>query len=1180
MGVPLNFINVGVWNIHGLFVKINNFKLNKLDDSEFLKRLKQFEILCLQEIHCGQSDTQSLSVKGYKLFPFHRQISNNNRYYGGSLLFVKDEIRDGVKIIQTLGGDKIWIRLKKEFFNLERDIFLCFVYAPPESSTYAKNLDYDILEKLELEISTHSSMGNIIIAGDFNAKTGTECDYVSDIDDQHSPVNGNPLYPFDKPIRRNNRDKHGVDMQGQRLLNLCKNTQIRLLNGRTQGDRMGEFTRFPLSLRESPSTIDYIAVDTSIMNKIKTFSILHHMGLSDHDCLMASINTQGFNIPAIDHTTVIKEKVFKHATSEEFLCKIRSPVGQEKIKAFFNQYSQANATVLENMSGDLVDTLLPFTKGFASGEKRKKTRKRKQEKSKIPWYSSECRKLKCALNRAVKDFKRNTFCRATREKMFSLKKRFKNKCKESERKCRNKLLAKLLSIEEHKPTEFWNLVKKIKNWGKSQIKPENNIDPKDWLNHFQDLLNEGEDPPDHFKEDLHKLESEPTFSELDYRISVDELDKSMKRLNKKSAPGPDKISGNLLFVGKGDLQQILLLFLNKLFSHAFQPHSHSLNFLLPIFKKGEIWMPDNYRGIAIGSALAKIFEIILLGRLEEKIYEKHPISINQIGFKKGHRTSDHIFVLKTIIDKIVKNNKKKLFVAFIDFRKAYDRVNRTLLFLKLQKIGIKGLFYRNIKNLSSNVSYLVKCHGGFLEEIFSKYGLKQGGVISALLFNLYIDDLKDIFDDTCDPIHLFNKPLSHLLYADDLALISTTQCGLNKCLEKLHTFTKTWQLELNISKCKVIVFNCYGKILKGMKFIFNNLQLEIVKSYCYLGLDFISSGSFRTARSNLVEKAHKALAPISSLVAQFNIPSDKALYLFNTMIRPIVMYNSENLSHLTEHQINTMYENKNSLLFYANNTYPNRLQQKFLKFILGVKRNCTNLGTLGELGETPIILHGFTALLSFWHRTYFMPENTLVKQALNLMMNDTQAKYEWLATVKFLLHYLDMDAYFLNPQLTNSTTGFTSTVKKKLRSNYIKEWFDKLTDQNTRIGASNKLRFYKLFKTSFHKEPYLNHIKDFKLRKTLTKFRCSDHILEIKVGRQKNLMFEERICKLCNSGEVETELHFLGQCPAYTQLRSHYFGDAMNWIDILICKDKITNYKLANYIDKAFKFRKNVLASL
>ena len=488
--------------------------------------------------------------------------------------------------------------------------------------------------------------------------------------------------------------------------------------------------------------------------------------------------------------------------------------------------------------------------------------------------------------------------------MFSLKKRFKQKCRESERKYRDMLLAKLLAIEEHKPTEFWNLVKKIKNWGRSQNKVENNIEPKEWLTHFQELLNEGEVAPDSFKLELHRHESEPMFSKLDYRISVSELNKAMKRLNTKSAPGADKISGKHLCAGNIELRQVFILFLNKLFSNTFQPHTHSLNFLVPIFKKGEIWMPDNYRGIAVGSALAKIFELILLGRLEEEINEKHPISSNQIGFKKGHRTADHIFVLKTIIDKIVRNHKQKLFVAFIDFRKAYDRVNRTLLFLKLQRIGIKGLFYHNIKKLNSVVSYLVKYHSGHLEAIHSKYGLKQGGVLSAILFNLYIDDIKEIFDSSCDPVCILNKPLSHLLYADDLVLISTIQSGLNNCLAKLEKFSKTWQLQLNLSKCKVFIYS--GKILNGMKFMFTGIRLEVVQSYCYLGIDFICSGSFRTARSNLLEKARKAFAPISSLVGQFNIPSDKALYLFNAMIRPIVMYNSENLAHLTEHQINAI----------------------------------------------------------------------------------------------------------------------------------------------------------------------------------------------------------------------------------------------------------------------------------
>ena len=112
------------------------------------------------------------------------------------------------------------------------------------------------------------------------------------------------------------------------------------------------------------------------------------------------------------------------------------------------------------------------------------------------------------------------------------------------------------------------------------------------------------------------------------------------------------------------------------------------NFLKAIYKKGDPGDPDNYRGIAIGSALGKIFCLILLNRLENFIEKKHPVSPNQIGFKKGHRTSDHIFVIKTIVDKIVKTEKGKLFVAFIDFRKAYDRINRTLLLLKLQRVGV------------------------------------------------------------------------------------------------------------------------------------------------------------------------------------------------------------------------------------------------------------------------------------------------------------------------------------------------------------------------------------------------------------------------------------------------------------------------------------------------------------
>ena len=210
-----------------------------------------------------------------------------------------------------------------------------------------------------------------------------------------------------------------------------------------------------------------------------------------------------------------------------------------------------------------------------------------------------------------------------------------------------------------------------------------------------------------------------------------------------------------------------------------------------------------------------------------------------------------MFVINTIVSKVVKAEKKKLFSAFIGFEKAYDRINRNLLLLKLQRLCISGLFYRNIKSMYKSVSYLVKVAKGHLDPIGSSLGLKQGGVLSPLLFNVFIDDMKDIFDETCDPVMELGKPLPHLLYADDLVLMPASQSGLNNCIAKLETFCDKWQLDVNIKKSKIVIFNPSGRNMAKPKFAYKGTQLETVQSYCYLGIDLSSSGFFVRSRLNL-----------------------------------------------------------------------------------------------------------------------------------------------------------------------------------------------------------------------------------------------------------------------------------------------------------------------------------------
>ena len=124
------------------------------------------------------------------------------------------------------------------------------------------------------------------------------------------------------------------------------------------------------------------------------------------------------------------------------------------------------------------------------------------------------------------------------------------------------------------------------------------------------------------------------------------------------------------------------------------------------------------RGIAVGSIVGKLFNLVFLSRLEKRIQTTNPISCNQIGFIKGHRTAAHIFALKSI-GKIVRVERRRLFV------KHMVELIATFSSLNCKKNGIRVTFYRNIKAMYN--SYKVKVRGGTLDPITSRLGLKHGG---------------------------------------------------------------------------------------------------------------------------------------------------------------------------------------------------------------------------------------------------------------------------------------------------------------------------------------------------------------------------------------------------------------------------------------------------------------------
>ena len=224
-----------------------------------------------------------------------------------------------------------------------------------------------------------------------------------------------------------------------------------------------------------------------------------------------------------------------------------------------------------------------------------------------------------------------------------------------------------------------------------------------------------------------------------------------------------------------------------------------------IHKDNEEENPNNYRGINVGNTMSKLFMSIINERFNIMITDQKLIGDYQIGFKKGTRPADHIFVLKSAIDKYL-GDGKKIYACFVDYEKAYDNVWREGLYYKLIKSGVALDIVKMIRDMYNKNKQCLKMNGYLSDQFSSVKGVKQGCVLSPILFNIFINDLPKCFNSDCKPIIINDEQISCLMYADDIILLSESKEGLNKCLNNLSIYNRKWCLNINKRKTKVMTF--------------------------------------------------------------------------------------------------------------------------------------------------------------------------------------------------------------------------------------------------------------------------------------------------------------------------------------------------------------------------------------
>ena len=324
------------------------------------------------------------------------------------------------------------------------------------------------------------------------------------------------------------------------------------------------------------------------------------------------------------------------------------------------------------------------------------------------------------------------------------------------------------------------------------------------LEHFQQLHSTHNLNPEHnhIIENLKSIEkTKDQFNELDAPITENELLNAVKKIKLKKAAYSDRISSEIIKASSDILIKGFVKAFNIILKSGNFPKAWCEGLITPIFKSGNHLDPNNYRGICVSSCLGKLFCIILNERLMSHVQDRELIHPSQIGFMPGSRTTDHILSLKTLHDKyVIHQNSGKIYACFVDFRKAFDSVWHEGLLLKLLQNKIGGKFYDLINNLYSNTQCAIKYSNHRTAFFPYKKGVRQGCILSPLLFNFYINELPKIFQNTSsDPFVLPDgTTVSSLIYADDLVILSKSKNSLQNCLNKLHEWSKKWLMEINM----------------------------------------------------------------------------------------------------------------------------------------------------------------------------------------------------------------------------------------------------------------------------------------------------------------------------------------------------------------------------------------------
>jgi hypothetical protein len=1102
-------------------------------------------VFCVSETHLDSFDI--VDINGYTFLSKHRTQSYR-RKSGGIGIYVRDEISPFVEILQNNSEYILWVSISKELTKQDENTILGSIYLPPESSRF---FNEDHYRDFENEISQYCNIYKYVyLAGDTNSRVGTLRDFIYsdshineifniDLDLQNQLDKYTILNNLSIPLNRNSKDCR-TNTQGFRLIDICKNNNLFLFNGRLFKDKnTGSYT-----FRDK-SVIDYVCSTADCLEYVTHFEILETDSLfSDgHYALSWNVKTHSYPYKTGSQANKKGRPAWNPEKTQTFINNI--DIDQlEILKSQLFTYPQSQLTI-NNLTRDL-ETI--FRNAGAATFTDKTFNYKRSFPNNKPWFGPKCHAARQNYHEAKEVY--------NKYRNNDNKVRLRNASKQYKRTMNfyiklNKQISaeQLRAMNDKNPKKYWKFL--------NQLKPKTKDSPTPSLEEFYDYfkeINRNNVDDNRFNNEI--LTNQNSTESLNAKITQDEIKKCISKLqNGKAASPTDDILNEYI----KSTQNLLLPFYCKLFNCVLDtgiiPSNWLVGTIKPIFKnKGDPKEPSNYRPITILSCLGKLFTSILNHRLTTFLEENNILDENQAGFRKGYSCADHIFALHALIE-ILKKRKQKLFCGFVDFSQAFDKVWRAGLWHKLLQNNINGNFFKVIHSMYNNIKSCISHNGSLSSPFLSEIGVRQGENLSPVLFSLFLNDLQTYMHingcvgvelNDLDDVTLWLKLLI-LLYADDTIIVSNTADDFQKSLDIFNDYCKNWHLKVNINKTKVIVFG--ARQLRNFNFKLGTETLEITNKYHYLGVTFTSNGSFLSARKHVVEQASKAMHLLFTRANNADLPVDLIIKLFDHTVLPILTYGSE-------------------IFGFENLDIIEKVHSDFLRKITNARKSTPLNFLYGELGRYPISITIKYRMISFWTRLLTVKEQKLSFQIYKYMLNQTNTNFKWVNKIQEILGSVGRPDLWLNQAHINPGCYTSKLVKQILVDQFKQSWHEQLLQ-------SNKGRSYLNFKEKHEFECYFktlsraDHIN-------LFKFRTANHSLPIETGRYDGTLLNERLCNLCGTGQIGSEEHYLLVCNYFSNERDRYIGNYLAHPHNLNFKSLISSSSIS-LLKQVSKFAKVIM---